>query len=238
MRKSIPVFGVIVTAMLLLSMTVYAEDEAMTFSSDEYEYTVDENGYATLTKYVGVDTDVAVPDSIDGHIVTGLGDSVFYVQQTEIRSIQLSRDIRDLGAYVFLSDTLQNITVDPENNYFTSIDGVLYSKDESEISAYPIGRTADEYMIQDGVTTIGSYAFYAGRNLKKVDIPDTVLRNLLSSCVKIWILWIFREVLRQSEKTDSTAATSLKSCCRIPLPKSGKWLLTAIRLQKSLFQPE
>ena len=163
MRKSIPVFGVIVTAMLLLSMTVYAEDEAMTFSSDEYEYTVDENGYATLTKYVGVDTDV-----------TGLGDSVFYVQQTEIRSIQLSRDIRDLGAYVFLSDTLQNITVDPENNYFTSIDGVLYSKDESEISAYPIGRTADEYMIQDGVTTIGSYAFYAGRNLKKVDIPDTV----------------------------------------------------------------
>ena len=174
MRKSIPVFGVIVTAMLLLSMTVYAEDEAMTFSSDEYEYTVDENGYATLTKYVGVDTDVAVPDSIDGHIVTGLGDSVFYVQQTEIRSIQLSRDIRDLGAYVFLSDTLQNITVDPENNYFTSIDGVLYSKDESEISAYPIGRTADEYMIQDGVTTIGSYAFYAGRNLKKVDIPDTV----------------------------------------------------------------
>lgn len=105
MRKSIPVFGVIVTAMLLLSMTVYAEDEAMTFSSDEYEYTVDENGYATLTKYVGVDTDVAVPDSIDGHIVTGLGDSVFYVQQTEIRSIQLSRDIRDLGAYVFLSDT-------------------------------------------------------------------------------------------------------------------------------------
>ena len=33
MRKSIPVFGVIVTAMLLLSMTVYAEDEAMTFSS-------------------------------------------------------------------------------------------------------------------------------------------------------------------------------------------------------------
>ena len=174
MRKSIPVFGVIVTAMLLLPMTVYAEDEAMTFSSDEYEYTVDENGYATLTKYVGVDTDVAVPDSIDGHIVTGLGDSVFYVQQTEIRSIQLSRDIRDLGAYVFLSDTLQNITVDPENNYFTSIDGVLYSKDESEISAYPIGRTADEYMIQDGVTTIGSYAFYAGRNLKKVDIPDTV----------------------------------------------------------------
>lgn len=106
MRKSMFVFGAIASAILLLSVTVYAEDEPMTFSSDEYEYTVDENGYATLTKYVGTDTNVLVPDSIDGHIVTGLGDSVFYVQQAEIQSIQLSRDIKDLGAYVFLSDTL------------------------------------------------------------------------------------------------------------------------------------
>ena len=162
-------------AAVLLSIPVYAEsDEPMTFSSEDYEYTVDENGYATLTKYLGTDTDIVVPDSIDGHIVTGLGDSVFYVQQTEIQNVQLSRDIKDLGAYVFLSDTLQNITVDPENEYFTSVDGVLYNKDETEIAAYPIGRPAEEYAIQDGVTTVGPYAFYAGRNLKKVDIPNTV----------------------------------------------------------------
>lgn len=174
MRKRMFVFGAIASAILLLSVTVYAEDEPMTFSSDEYEYTVDENGYATLTKYIGTDADVLVPDSIDGHIVTGLGDSVFYVQQTEIQSIKLSRDIKDLGAYVFLSDTLQNITVDTENEYFTSVDGVLYNNDETEIAAFPIGRTAEEYAIRDGVTTIGPYAFYAGRNLKKIDIPDTV----------------------------------------------------------------
>lgn len=162
-------------AAVLLSIPVYAEsDELMTFSSEDYEYTVDENGYATLTKYLGTDTDILVPDSIAGHIVTGLGDSLFYVQQAEIQEIQLSRDIKDLGAYVFLSDTLQNITVDPENEYFTSVDGVLYNKDETEIAAYPIGRPAEEYAIKDGVTTVGPYAFYAGRNLKKVDIPNTV----------------------------------------------------------------
>lgn len=173
MKKNIAILTM--TAVAICTIPVYAEsDEPMTFSSEDYEYTVDENGYATLTKYLGTDTDILVPDSIAGHIITGLRDSLFYVQQTEIQEIQLSRDIKDLGAYVFLSDTLQNITVDPENEYFTSVDGVLYIKDETEIAAYPIGREAEEYTIQDGVTAVGPYAFYAGRNLKKVDIPDTV----------------------------------------------------------------
>ena len=173
MKKNIMILTVAAT--MICSVPVYAEvEEPKTFSSEEYEYAVDENGYATLTQYLGNDTGIVIPDSIDGHIVTGLSDGVFYVQQTEIQSIKLSRDIQDLGAYVFLSDTLQNITVDPENKYFTAIDGVLYSKDETEIAAYPIGKEAEEYKIQDGVTTIGSYAFYAGKNLKKVEIPDTV----------------------------------------------------------------
>ena len=156
-------------ATILLPVPVQAEtaetDEPMTFSSDGYEYIVDENGYATLTKYLDTDIDVIIPDSVGGHIVTGLGDGAFFVSQIDIKSIQLSRDIQNIGDYVFLNDTLEKITVDSQNDYYTSEDGILFNKDETEITAYPIGRTEEEYAIPDGISTVGDYSFYAARNV-------------------------------------------------------------------------
>ena len=51
---------------------------------------------------------------------------------TELESFHITKDVKSIGELVFLFCTqLTEITVDPDNKYFTSVDGVLYSKDKT-----------------------------------------------------------------------------------------------------------
>lgn len=52
------------------------------------------------------------------------------------------------------------------NNYYTSVDGVLYAGEY--LIAYPAGKTEDEYIIPDGVECISTGAFAGNKNLKRV----------------------------------------------------------------------
>lgn len=68
---------------------------------------------------------------------------------------------------------LKEIQVDSDNPYHTTVDGVLYNKDMSELQAYPPGKQSDVYEFPDTVTTVQGMIF-AHTHLKRVDIPNTV----------------------------------------------------------------
>ena len=79
----------------------------------------------------------------------------------------------DSGAfYVFKS--LTDISVDSNNAYYSSIDGVLFNKDASTLIRYPAGKQSATYTIPDSVTSIDSEAFYQCSSLSSVTIPDSV----------------------------------------------------------------
>ena len=46
-------------------------------SSNDYTYTLNDNGNATITKYNGTDTSVEIPQYIDGHEIRTIGKSAF-----------------------------------------------------------------------------------------------------------------------------------------------------------------
>lgn len=69
---------------------------------------------------------------------------------------------------------LKNIYVSDENPYFNSVDGVLFNKDKTAILSYPVARESNYYTIPEGVTEIGSGAFYGCANLTDIRIPDSV----------------------------------------------------------------
>ena len=69
---------------------------------------------------------------------------------------------------------LTTFTVNATNDHFKAEGGVLFSKDGTELVAYPAAKDATTYTIPNGVTTIRSYAFDKCTNLTEVTIPSSV----------------------------------------------------------------
>lgn len=86
----------------------------------------------------------------------------------------------------FNAKKLQRITVDPENQYYKDIDGVLYTKDGKVLLLYPIcyGQKPtdnpevftypDTYTVPEGVEHIASFAFLKNGNLRDLALPSTL----------------------------------------------------------------
>lgn len=71
-------------------------------------------------------------------------------------------------------NSLTSITVDPANNYFTAIDGILFNKELTELWRYPSSKTGSSYTIPSTVLTIKQNAFEGSKFLKTIPIPTSV----------------------------------------------------------------
>lgn len=69
---------------------------------------------------------------------------------------------------------LREILVAPSNTAFRSVDGILFSRDGTELVQYPAGKMRNTYELPAGVTHIGSNAFLGCSQLKSVTIPEGV----------------------------------------------------------------
>lgn len=70
--------------------------------------------------------------------------------------------------------SLKEITVHAENPYYTSVDGVLYTKNMNAVLLYPSAKSAaDKFEIPERVYEIGKYAFL-GADIKQIVIPESL----------------------------------------------------------------
>ena len=68
-----------------------------------------------------------------------------------------------------------------ENPYCKSIDGVLYSKDGTVLIYCPDGRKGD-FIIPEGVISIGEYAFHKCEKITSLKFPDSLRHIGFSAC--------------------------------------------------------
>ena len=76
-------------------------------------------------------------------------------------------------SYFYGCSSIESITVTNKNKNYCSIDGVLYSKDKKKLLLYPPAKKDKEYVITNGVETIG-YTFSDCKYLKTITIPSSV----------------------------------------------------------------
>lgn len=115
---------------------------------------------------------ITIPDT-----VTSIAYGAFY-NCTSLTSITLPKSLSSLGrggnGNIFLGcSKLSEIIVDPNNSYYSDVDGVLFNKDRTKLIQYPTGR-AGAYAVPAGVTTVGEYAFEGCSSLTDVTISESV----------------------------------------------------------------
>lgn len=92
-----------------------------------------------------------------------------------LKSLTISRNVSELeGGFIYYCYRLTNINAVEENTKYSSKDGVLFNKNKTEIVKYPEGKQQNEYIIPDGVTSIGEGAFALCDLLYNVTIPNSV----------------------------------------------------------------
>ncbi|MGN0521657.1 MAG: leucine-rich repeat domain-containing protein, partial [Eubacterium sp.] len=69
---------------------------------------------------------------------------------------------------------LKSITVDKNNKYFSSVDGVLFNKDASKLLLYPDNKSTTTYYVPTTVKKIEKNAFINTTKLNNVVIPKSV----------------------------------------------------------------
>ncbi len=153
----------------------------------------------TITDYIGSEAEVVIPEEIYGVKVTGIGDYTFY-GCTSLTSVTIPDSVTTIGWMAFEGCTsLTNVTipdsvttiqseaffnctslteikVSESNKSYTSVDGVLFSKDKKTLISYPAGKKANSYTVPSSVTVIREYTFSNCTSLTNVTIPASVTR--------------------------------------------------------------
>ncbi len=167
------------------------------FTSPESHFTWSSSGTAiTITGYTGPGGAVAIPHVIDGWPVVSIGTQAFF-GKSAITSVIIPNGVTSIGQRAFMNCTglrsasipasvtsigeapfeacgnLTNIAMEETSAHFSSLDGVLFNKNQSNLIQYPNGK-AGNYTIPASVTSIASHAFNGSRELTGVTIPDGV----------------------------------------------------------------
>ena len=137
---------------LTLLVGCAAAAEAGFQRSGDWCFRILEDGTAEILYHWGFydDAELHIPDELDGATVSHIDSNFFHFSHVTA------------------------FTVSPTHPYFEVVDGVLFSKADKRLIAYPSHKKAAAYAIPEGTKIIGEDAFSHCENLTSITIPDSV----------------------------------------------------------------
>ena len=156
--------------------------------------------YSNGVKYLdgwAVDLKYGVENIVIKEGTKGLSDS-FFSFDSVIKTISLPASLQYVGEQSFLSsENIVSVTVADNNNYYSSLDGILYNKEKTELIYYPKGKTDESFtapstvkviydcafyqssvknvVLPEGLEKIGNSAFWSNKALESINFPSTLL---------------------------------------------------------------
>lgn len=134
---------------------------------DDYKYVI-ENGEAHIKKYLGDETEIIVPDKLEGCPVTLVSSTAFGYNVT---SLTFPETITGFTAFKSL-DKLREVNIS-EGGKYKSVDGTVYTADGSELVFLPPCACEDVFTVPEGVVKIADNACY-GSKAAEIILPRTL----------------------------------------------------------------
>ena len=88
--------------------------------------------------------------------------------------IYIPASVEEIGERAFIGAYLKSFAVADSNPNYCSVDGILYSKDKTELLSYPRMKDYTTFNIPDGTKTIAANAFYGVYKINKLIVPSSV----------------------------------------------------------------
>lgn len=123
-----------------------------------------------------------LPDS-----VAAIGEGAF-LNCNELVSLRLPASLSSFDPAMLGCKKLTDLTVSEKNPNFSSVGGVLFSKDKTTLVYYLPTRENAEYTVPDGTKEIADKAFSENVSLTKVTLPASLERvgaNAFSNCMSL-----------------------------------------------------
>lgn len=148
-----------------------------------------------------------LPDTLREVILTNatnIGANAFNGVKS-ITTLVIPKSVTTIGYSAFTGTSgLSDIIVHEDNLNFTSIDGILYNKDQTMLIKYPSNKIDNIFFVPNNVTSIYSGAFAGAVNLEKVVIPNSVISMGLTVFTQSDVyLYIFAEFTSKPSGWDS-----------------------------------
>jgi hypothetical protein len=183
-RGRIALFGALVVSMTVISSSA-SPSVSHALNSNGLTYTAINDTAWELSGCDGsCDANIVIPSVVDGKPVTSIASWSFYGKAT-IVTVEIPASVTSIGSYAFVASTSLTTFTTPASDHFKIVDGMLLTKDGTELVAYPSGDSTSAVNIPGGVKIMRSGS--VGSNpITQMSLPaslevigDNVIRDLL-----------------------------------------------------------
>ncbi len=150
-----------------------SDEESEEKVSGDFTYTIDSDGNAHIMNCASGETEIAIPESLDGAKVTEIEAKAFMNVHPEKITIPASVEYISADNPFAPCMSIKEIVVDDKNENYCAVDGVLYSKDMKKLLFYPNKKTGKSFNIPDGVEEVGIAAI-SETELEEITLPDSL----------------------------------------------------------------
>ncbi|MDF9836695.1 uncharacterized protein YjdB, partial [Breznakia sp. PF5-3] len=197
MRK---IVKIILTVVIAFSVLLIPQEDNMIAAkiSGDFSYEVSSNGTAEITNYIGDDTELEIPDTLDGYKVTKIGYGAFS-ECKGLEKVIVPDTVVTFGNYAFSQCTKLKEIVIPDSvvslgqNAFSGCNSLNNVRIPSNIKSIGYGTfydciSLDNVIIPEGVESLSGMAFGGCRNLTNIQLPSTLTSlggSSFSDCVRL-----------------------------------------------------
>lgn len=246
MKKIFVLFLVLVSSICVNSQNNIGWVETSTLVTDFYEngilYEVTSKSDSLTVKVAcqspkSAKGDIVIPEYVEYYTrkykVTSINNQAFF-RCNEIYSITIPNTVSSIGEDAFSKcKDLSEINVAKDNEFYSSAEGVLYNKKQTELIRVPEARIGNfiipntvtsiaifalrecvnlaSVSISDGVGSIGKYAFYGCSGLRNIEMPNSVTHiedYTFAECINL-------NSIKLSDSTISIASKAFYNCMSI-----------------------